>query len=140
MSRKKPTKGQQKSIEDFRLFLSKYYAVPTKVFDAFRESLIYYAVTEGDWLRYDRIFCGVAIMLWQRYKLSGPEILEGLKTYDSICGSVLDKDENGEDTANWHDLMEKLREETGIVIHTGPDNRLICECEWEEEEIQEVEE
>ena len=134
MSRSKPTKSQQKSIEDFRRYLNKYYSVPTKVFDGFRETLIYYAVTEADWLKYDRIYSGVAIMLWRRYRLSGPEILEGLKTYDAICGSVLNKDENGEDVANWHDLMVELRDNTGIVIHTGDDNRLVCECEWEEEE------
>lgn len=138
--RNKLTKGQQKSIDDFRLFLNKYYSVPVKTFNMFMESLIYYSVTEADFVKYDRIFSGVAIMLWRRYKLSGPEILEGLREFDRICGSVLDKDENGEDIANWTKLMEELRDETGIVIRTGDDNRLICECEWEEEEIQEVEE
>lgn len=133
MSRKKLTKGQQKSIDDFRLFLNKYYSVPVKTFNMFMESLIYYSVTEADFVKYDRIFSGVAIMLWRRYKLSGPEILEGLREFDRICGSVLDKDENGEDIANWTKLMEELRDETGIVIHTGDDNRLVCECEWEEE-------
>ena len=137
MSRRKLTKNQRKSIDDFRLFLNKYYSVPTKVFDSFREQLIYFAVTEANWLMYDRIYSGVALMLWRRYKLSGPEILEGLREFDAVCGSVLDKDENGEDIANWHDQMEELKEATGIVIHTGDDNRLVCECEWKEEVYEE---
>lgn len=138
MSRTKPTKTQLKTINDFRGYMNKYYSVPTKVFDTFREALIYWAVVEGDDLKYDRIYSGVALMLHRRYHLSGPEILEGLREFDAVCGSVLDKDENDEDMANWHDLMVELRDETGIVIHTGDDNRLVCECEWEEEEIQEV--
>lgn len=142
MSRTKPTKTQLKTINDFRGYLNQYYSVPYRVFDTFREALIYWAVVEADALKYDRIYSGVAIMLWKRYQLSGPEIMEGLKTYDAICGSVLDTDENGEDIANWHDLMVELRDNTGIVIHTGDDNRLICECEWEEEieDYQEVDE
>lgn len=134
MSRKKLTKGQQKSIDDFRLFLNKYYSVPVKTFNMFMESLIYYSVTEADFVKYDRIFSGVAIMLWRRYKLSGPEIFKGLEEYDRICGSVLRNEETGEDGEDWADLMKELKDNTGIVIHTGDDNRLICECEWEEEE------
>ena len=99
--------------------------------DSILADLILYSVTEGKDLKYDRIYSGVALMLWRRYKLSGPEILEGLREFDRICGSVLDKDENGEDTANWTAIMEWLKEETGIVIHTGDDKRLICEVSRE---------
>lgn len=135
--RNKPTKGQMMTIEEFRLFLYKYYNVPTTVFDSFRTNLIYYAVTEGKWVQYDRIFVGIGKMLYQRYQLSGPEILKALGDFDAICGSVLDKDENGEDTANWNKIMEEFRDATGIVIRTGDDNRLIVECDWEEEVYEE---
>ena len=130
--RNKLTKGQQKSIDDFRLYLNKHYSVPIKVFNMFQEMLIYYSLTEAECIKVDRIYSGIAIMLWQRYHLSGPEIFQALKTYDAICGSVLSSDDN-EEVADWPDLMEELKNEVGIVIHTGPDNRLICECEWEEE-------
>lgn len=76
-------------------------------------------------------------MLWRRYKLSGPEIFKGLEEYDRICGSVLRNDETGEDGEDWGDLMKELKDNTGIVIRTGDDNRLICECEWEEEVYEE---
>lgn len=138
MSRRtKLTKGQQKSVDDFRLFLYKYFSVPVKIFNSFLEALIFYSVTEADWLKYDRIYSGIALMLWRRYQLSGPEIVEGMKAFDAICGSVLKKDETDEDMAEWPDLMKELRDATGIVIHTGDDNRLICECEWEEEVYEE---
>lgn len=138
MSQKK-NKGPKNSKEACYQLL-RMYGVPKTMVDSILADLILYSVTEGKDLKYDRIYSGVALMLYRRYKLSGPEILEGLREFDRICGSVLDKDENGEDIANWTKLMEELRDETGIVIRTGDDNRLICECEWEEEEIQEVEE
>ena len=137
--RNKLTKGQQKSIEDFRLFLNKYYSVPYKVFDTFRELLIYYSLTEAEFIKVDRIYSGIAIMLWKRYDLSGPEIMEALRVFDATCGSVIAEDKDEEETPDWTDLMTELKEQKGIVVHSGPDNRLVCECEWEEE-IQEVEE
>ena len=125
--KKKLTKEQQKTIEDFRLFLSKYYNVPSKTFDMFREALIYDAVTQGKDVKYDRIFAGIALMLRDEYGFGAERILRGLKKFDEICGSVLDTDEDGNDIADWPDLMQRLKDETGIVIRTGDDNRLIVE-------------
>lgn len=129
MSRKKKklTEGQQKTMAEFRLFLNKYYSVPTKAFDMFREALIYDAVTEGKDVKYDRIFCGIALMLRDEYGFGAERIMRGLTRFDEICGSVLDVDEDGNETADWPDLMQRLKDETGIVIHTGDDNRLIVE-------------
>lgn len=125
--KKKLTQGQQKTIEDFRLFLNKYYSVPTKAFDMFREALIYDAVTQGKDVKYDRIFCGIALMLHDEFGFGARRIFRGLSKFDEVCGSVLQTDEDGNDIADWPDLMQRLKDETGIVIRTGDDNRLIVE-------------
>lgn len=138
MSRKKRKDNIPRQSKEQCYAVLKMYGVPKHVVDAIMQNLIYYAVVEGDNLKYDRIYSGVALMLHRRYHLSGPEILEGLREFDAVCGSVLDKDENDEDMANWHDLMTELRDETGIIVHTGGDDRLVCECDWDEEEFQEV--
>lgn len=135
MSRKKRKAPLRSKSDIYRLL--RMYGVSKEFTDAILSDLIYYAVTEGNDLKYDRIYSGVALMLHRRYHLSGPEILEGLREFDAVCGSVLSDEETGEEGADWRDLMAELKEATGIVIHTGDDNRLICECEWKEEVYEE---
>lgn len=135
MSRRKfkATAGQRMTLDAVYRLLHMYGCSNYQI-NAIRESLIYYSVTEGTDVKYDRIYSAVAILLWRRYQLSGLEIYNALHDFDAVCGSVLRNDETGEDGLDWGDLMQELKDNTGIVIHTGDDNRLICECEWEEEE------
>ena len=123
---KRPTPGQVMTIQQVKGYLASK-GVPKHMIDAIRTSLIYDAVTEGHDIQMDRIYTGIAIMLHKEYGFGVERILRGLRRFDDVCGSVLDKNMDGEDIADWTNLMEWLKAETGIVIHTGDDNRLICE-------------
>lgn len=129
----KKTPGQRLTMQQVYGYLAGR-GIPRQMIEGIRTALIYDGVTEAKDVMYDRIYSAVALMIWRRYKLSPSEIVEALKEFDRICGAVLDSDESEEAGAEWTDIMKELREETGIVIHTGDDNRLICESTFEEEE------
>lgn len=126
MKHPKPTEGQRMTIQAVYAYLARH-GIPKGMVQQIQIALIYDAVTQGNDLKYDRIYTGIALMLRRTYGFGPERIMKGLREFDSICGSVLETDENGNETANWPDLMERLEDETGIVIHTGEDNRLICE-------------
>lgn len=123
---RKATPGQIMTIQQVKGYLASK-GVPKPMIDAIRISLIHDAVTEGHSLQMDRIFTGIAVAARKEYGFGPERILRLLRRFDEVCGSVLDKDEEGEDIADWTDIMEWLKAETGIVIHTGEENRLICE-------------
>lgn len=126
MKRPEATKGQRMTLQAIYAYLAKK-GIPRWQIDAIREALIYDAVTEGHNIQMDRIYTGIAIMLRKEYGFGVERILRGLRRFDDVCGSVLDKNMDGEDIADWTNLMEWLKADTGIVIQTGDDNRLICE-------------
>lgn len=136
MSKVKPTPGQKLTLQKVYAYMLAHN-IPRQMIAAIRETLIYDAVVESADLRYDRIYTGVAIMLHEEFGFGATRILRGLKKFDEICGSVLDTDENGNEVANWPDLMKRLEDETEIVIHTGEDNRLICEHRRVKQEAKE---
>lgn len=100
--------------------------VPRWMINRIRISLIYDAVTQGADIKYDRIYAGMALMLRRAYGFGQERILKGLHMFDQIAGSVIADDDNPSNK-DWMDIMAELKAETGIVIHTGDDNRLICE-------------
>lgn len=120
----KPTKGQTMTMQQVYVYLTSR-GVPKQKIHQIREALIYDAVTEGTDLKYDRIYTGIALMLRRAYGFGQERILKGLREFDKTVGSVL---QDGEDSKDWTDLIRELEEETGIQIHTGSDNRLICEA------------
>lgn len=122
----KPTKGQRMTMQQTYAYMLQHN-IPRPMINAIREALIYDAVVEGSNIQTDRIYSGIAVMLRQEFGFGTERILRGLRKFDEVCGSVLDKDADGKDIADWTTIMEWLKEETGIVIHTGEDNRLICE-------------
>lgn len=122
----KPTPGQRMTMQAVYAYLARH-GIPKHMIQQIQVSLIYDAVTQGEDLKYDRIYSGIALALRKEMGWGPERILRVLRRFDDVCGSVLDKDENGEDLANWNKLMQELKEETGLVIHTGDDNRLICE-------------
>ena len=127
---KRPTPGQIMTIQQVKGYLASK-GVPKHMIDAIRTSLIYDAVTEGHNLQMDRIFTGIAVAARKEYGFGPERILRLLRRFDNVCGSVLDKDADGNDLADWTKIMEWLKAETGIVIHTGEENRLICEVSRE---------
>ena len=127
---KRVTKSQVYTMQYVYAYMLKHN-IPKPMIDAIRTSLIYDALTEADDLKYDRIYTGIAVALRKELGFGPDRIVRVLRRFDEVCGSVLDVDENGEDTANWTAIMEWLKEETGIVIHAGDDKRLICEVSRE---------
>ena len=107
-------------------YLAKY-GIPKQVIKQIRIALISDAVTEGKDLKYDRIYTGIALAARRAYGFGAVRILRLLRSFDAICGSVLEDGEHTTDPREWTDIMQELKDETGIVIHTGEDNRLICE-------------
>ena len=128
--RKNVTPGQKMTMQQVYGYLAQR-GVPKHMIQMIQMSLIYDAITEGNDMKYDRIFTGIAIALRKECGWGAERILRVLRKFDEVCGSVLEKDLEGEELANWTKLMEWLKEETGIVIHTGEDTRLICEVSRE---------
>lgn len=125
----KPTPGMRMTINQVKGYLASK-GIPKHMIEAIQISLIYDAVTQGHDLQYDRIFSGIALMLRKEYGFGTERILRGLRAFDNIVGSVLTEEEGGENK-DWTQLMQELKDETGIVVHTGDDNRLICEVSRE---------
>lgn len=121
----KATAGQKITIQQVNAYLASR-GIPKQMVRAIREALILDAVVEGTDLKYDRIYTAVGIMLRKTYGFGAERIIRGIRAFDQICGSVLDEDEGGEGK-DWTELMKWFQDETGIVIHTGADNRLVCE-------------
>ena len=103
--------------------------IPRSMIQNIRISLTYDAVTQGHDIQYDRIFTGIALMLRKEFGFGPERIIRGLRRFDNECGSVIDDPEK-----DWGDLMKELKDETGIVIRTGDDDRLICEIETKEKD------
>lgn len=127
---KRATPGQAMTLQQVYAYML-HHNIPRPMIDAIRTSLIYDAVTEGHNLQMDRIFTGIAVAARKEYGFGPERILRLLRRFDNVCGSVLDKDADGNDLADWTKIMEWLKAETGIVIHTGEENRLICEVSRE---------
>ena len=121
----KATKGQNLTMQQVYAYLASK-GVPKSMIRAIREALIYDAVVESTDIRYDRIYTSIGIMLRKTFGFGAERIIRALKAFDQICGSVLAVEDGGEDK-DWTELMQWFQDETGIVIHTGADNRLVCE-------------
>jgi hypothetical protein len=118
------------TMQQVEAYLARY-GIPKQMIKKIRLALIYDAVTEGKDLKYDRIYTGIALAARRAYGFGPERILRLLREFDSICGSVLDDGEHTADPRDWTDIMQELKDETGIVINTGEDNRLICEVSRE---------
>lgn len=131
----KETKGQRMTMNQVYGYLASR-GVPKMMIHAIRYSLIQDAITEGTDMKYDRIYTGIALAVRRAYDLEAEEILKALREFDKIAGSVLIRDD--ETAPSWTDIMQELKDETGLVIHTGPDDRLVCElADWKGEENEE---
>lgn len=123
---KKPTEEPKMTMKAVYAYLSKH-GIPKNMVQQIQIALIYDAVTQGEDIKYDRIYSGIALALRKEFGWGPERITRVLRRFDDLCGSVLDKDADGDDLANWNRLMQELKDETGLVIHTGDDDRLVCE-------------
>ena len=121
----KQTKGQKITMSQVYPYLLGH-GIPRQMIDSIRVSLIYDAMTEAHNIAYDRIYTGIALMLNDVFNLSAEQILDGLTYFDKVCAEVI-MDPDHKAPKDWMDHMDRLREETGIVVYTGDDKRLIVE-------------
>ena len=73
----------------------------------------------------DRIYTMVALMLYDCFGFEHEDIFAGLKRFEELHNKIVDG------TA-WHEMMEELREKTGIVVRSESDNRIAFEYDPEE--------
>lgn len=120
------TEGMKYSLQQITGYL-KARGIPKQMIDQIRMSLTYDAVTQSKDIQYDRIYTGIGLMLRKEYGFGRERILRGLKCFDDTVGSVLDPDKD------WTTVMDELRDDVGIIIRSGDENRLVIECLTEEE-------
>lgn len=94
--------------------------VPKGTINDIRVAFTEDAVKSGKDIQADRIYTLIAIMLHDCYGMGRVRIVRGLQKFDELCGLAADE-------YPWEKLMEELHEKTGIVIHSGDDDRLIFE-------------
>lgn len=99
----------------------KVKGVPQQMIQQIRRALAVDAMQEADNLHWDRIYCSIALALRSCYGYGPQRIMKCMQTVNDLMMEVAD----GKTT--WRENMEKLRDETGIVIRTGDDDRLIIE-------------
>ena len=84
------------------------------------------AVKEADNLHWDRIYTGFALALRNSYGFGPSRIMKCLEEVNRIMNQM------GDGEWTWHEAMVELKDETGIVVRTGDDERLIIEVGAEE--------
>lgn len=120
----------QLNLQQVKAYLAAH-GIPRQMVDKIRVVLTSDAIQESTAMKYDRIYTGIALAARRAYGFGPERILRLLREFDSICGSVLEDGEHTVDPRDWTDIMQELKDTTGIVIHTGDDNRLICEVSRE---------
>ena len=123
MSKKKPDK-EPLPISYWYAYLAKM-GVPKHTVQMIQIAMIQDALTQSGNMKCDRIYTGIGLMLHDVFGFGQKRIFKGLHGFDDICGSVLSDDPENE--KDWVDIMQRFKNETGIVIHTGGDDRLIAE-------------
>lgn len=93
------------------------------MFDTIRLALIDDAIRNSNALRTDRIFCLLALTLRKAYNFGRKRITQGMKVFDELNGRFTNPDEE----VSWNELMQELRDETGLVIVTNTEDRIAFE-------------
>lgn len=109
-------------LKAYEVLLSRK-GIPRGTFEQMRIAIICDAITQAKDVMMDRIFSAVGLMLRREFHFGTRRIMRGLGTFDNILCET-DKYEFNE---GWIKIMQELKGETRIVIHTGDDNRLLCE-------------
>lgn len=134
MSKQKRKKRElpQDTMQALDRYLA-FYGLPPKEFHQIRLALTQDALQQADDLKYDRILSAIGLALHEEYNFGAQRICRVLERFDHICGSVNIHDDGLPETEQgWIGLMEKLKNETGIVIATGDDNyRIFTEANRE---------
>lgn len=123
------TDGMKYTLQDIMGYLS-MRGIPRKMINQIRMHLTYDAVTQSDAIKYDRFMTAAGLMLREEFGFGQKRIHRALKHLDDILVCVSDDTDN---ERAWPKVMEKLRDEVGIIIRSGDDNRLVMEILTDEE-------
>lgn len=113
------------TMSDVTAYLMKR-GVPKQMIREIRMVLAADAVKEASHIHMDRIFSGVALMLHNTFGFGAKRIVKGLHDLDAVYMSITEGSEE------WMELMEKLKDETGVIIRSG-EERFVVECLTDEE-------
>lgn len=94
--------------------------IPKSMINEIRIALTNDAVQQSTAVQADRVFTIVALTLREAYGFGYKRIFEGLKKFDEL-------NQMAADDYIWPELMERLRDETGIVVKSGDDQRIAFE-------------
>lgn len=114
----------QLNLQQVKAYLAAH-GIPRQMVDKIRVVLVNDAIQESDNMKYDRIYTAVALAIRHTYGFGAEKIARCLREFDRICGSVLQGGDG--DDRDWTEIMQELKDTTGIVIRTGDENRLVCE-------------
>lgn len=121
---KKKTEQEPLPMSYWYTYLARH-GIPKHTVQMLQIALIQDALTQSGNMKCDRIYTGIGLMLCEVFGFGRERIMRGLHGFDDICGSVLS--DNPENEQDWVDIMQRFKDKTGIVIHTGGDDRLIAE-------------
>lgn len=100
--------------------------IPPTMIQTIRQWLAQDAVKEAEYLHWDRIFTVFAMSIRETYGFGAERILRCLQRADDIMKDISDN------KTTWHELAVKLKDETGIIVRNGDDDRLIIEVRDDE--------
>lgn len=128
LERLEMAKNQNLTMNQIKGYL-RQKGVPPAMFDTIRLALIDDAIRNSNALRTDRIFCLLALTLRKAYNFGRKRITDGMKVFDELNGRFTSPDED----VSWNELMQELRDETGLVIVTNTEDRIAFEYIGKEE-------
>lgn len=99
------------------------HGIPPKMVDEIRLAFINDAVRESNDMKYDRIYAGIALAAHRAFGFGPKRILRIMHAFDDLAGYISSNDEG----YDWTSLMTDLRNETGFVVQTDGENRLVFE-------------
>lgn len=101
------------NMKQVTVYLAKH-GIPKTMVNEIRMAFMNDAIENGGNIQADRIYTSVALMLHRAFGFGAKRIFKGLRCFDDLNGSV-------NEDATWHQLMQELEEETGIIIRSGED-------------------
>ena len=104
--------------------------IPKPMVQQIRQALTWDAVQESKSVQMDRIYCGVARMLWHKQGFDQEKILESLEALCDEFKLVLDEGET------WEKLQAELADEMGLAIRSeriDGEDRFVVEYLTDEE-------
>lgn len=112
----------------------KRHGVPAAMIRRQREDYTLDALENETKMKYDRIYSGIALSCRRAYGFGAQRIMKQLTEFDGLMGELTRE----EDSKEWTDLMKELRDETGLVVRTDEENRIIIEYDYgkDEEEVK----